>query len=87
MTVVDIKNIERKDVPIYYRRVFTGLAEIELLGKNYIVQIDWTIESSPLGINEVSVNMSEKLDYPLVPLIKGLKSKIESLDAQGKLPL
>jgi hypothetical protein len=86
MTVSDIKNIVRKDVPIYYRRVYTGIAVIEFAGKNQEFRIDWIIEVSPLGTKELSVTVSDKVDYPLLPLIKELKAKIGKLDDEGKLP-
>ena len=87
MTIVEIKDCVRKDVPIYYRRVYTGVAVAELLGKLQDVHIDWTIETSPFGTKEIIVSILDKIDYPLVPLIKELKVKIEALDAEGQLPL
>jgi hypothetical protein len=86
MTVSEIKNVVRKDTPIYYRRVYTGIAVIEVAGKVQELSLDWTIESSPLGTKEVSVTLSEKIDYPLLPLLKELKTTIGSLDDEGKLP-
>jgi hypothetical protein len=86
MTISIIKNIIRKDVPIYYRRVYTGAAVIEIAGKTQEFSIDWTIETSPLGTKDTSVTISDKIDYPLLPLIKELKDKINSLDEEGKLP-
>ncbi|MDR2865489.1 MAG: hypothetical protein LBV68_07775 [Spirochaetaceae bacterium] len=87
MTVTDIKNIERKDVPIYYRRVYSGIAAIEVAGKEQKLCINWTIETSPWGTKELSVTISDKIDYPLIPLIRELKAKIGRLDEEGKLPL
>jgi hypothetical protein len=87
MTVVEIKEIERKDVPIYYRRVYEGMAAVEAAGKMSDIRIAWTIETSPLGIKETAVKMIDTIDYPLIPLLKELKKKIEYLDSEGKLPL
>jgi hypothetical protein len=86
MTVVEIKGMVRKDVPIYYRRVYTGKAVLEIAGKNLEAGIDFTIETSPFGTKETAINLIEKVDYPLVPLMKELKKKIEYLDNEGKLP-
>jgi hypothetical protein len=86
MTVSEIKNIVRKDTPIYYRQVYTGGAVIDVAGKKQSIRIDWTIENSPLGTKEISVTLSDKVDYPLLPLIKELKAKIGVLDNEGKLP-
>lgn len=87
MTVVDIKEMVRKDVPIYYRRMYDGKAVVEFAGQKHDMKINWTIETSPLGIKETVISMTEKIDYPLLPLIREIKKKIESLDSEGKLPL
>jgi hypothetical protein len=87
MTVVEIKDMERKDIPIYYRRAYVGKAVVEIAGKNHDIRINWTIETSPLGSKETAVTMTDEVDYPLVPLLKEIKKKIEHLDSEGKLPL
>ncbi|MDR1148672.1 MAG: hypothetical protein LBK66_08585 [Spirochaetaceae bacterium] len=87
MTVIEIKNMVRKDVPIYYRRAYTGSAIIEIAGKTESMRADWTIETTPLGTKETTVTLTGTIDYPLLPIIKELKKKIEYLDAEGKLPL
>jgi translation initiation factor 1 (eIF-1/SUI1) len=87
MTVIEIKEIERKDAPIYYRRVYEGRAVVEAVGKTSDSRITWKIETSPLGMKETVVKMIDSIDYPLIPLLKELKKKIEYLDSEGKLPL
>jgi hypothetical protein len=86
MEIKRIKNITRKDVPIYYRRLFAGVLEIELLGKILERNIDFTIETMPTGKSQVSVTIAEPLDYPLVPLMQKLKPFILNLDETGDLP-
>jgi hypothetical protein len=86
MKIRRIKNIVRKDVPIYYRRLFTGALELELMGKHLERAIDFTIETMPTGMNEVSVTIADPLDYPLVPLMRELKQFITTLDENGGLP-
>ncbi|MDR3325571.1 MAG: hypothetical protein LBS82_06290, partial [Spirochaetaceae bacterium] len=75
MTVREVKNIVRKDVPIYYRRVYSGIAVVEFVGKSVEFPMDWVIETSPLGTKELSVTLCDKVDYPLLPLIKEIKAK------------
>ena len=86
MTIKQIKNIVRKDVPIYYRRLFSGSIEVELMGKDLERNIDFTIETLPTGMNQVSVTIADPIDYPLVPLMKELKRFITTLDETGGLP-
>jgi hypothetical protein len=86
MKIVQIKNVERKDVPIYYRRLFSGIAEFELLNKSEERAIDFTIETKPTGAKDVFVTMPDPIDYPLVPLMKELKKFLIDLDDTGGLP-
>ncbi|MFP3041781.1 hypothetical protein LQZ19_08150 [Treponema primitia] len=86
MKIKQIKDIVRKDVPIYYRRLFTGILELDLMGKNIDRNIDFTIETLPTGLNQVSVTIAEPVDYPLVPLMRELKQFIADLDDNGGLP-
>ena len=87
MKITDIKNIVRKDVPIYYRRLYTGIAVMELINNSIEVPLDFQIEHKPTGQIEIGVTLSQKVDYPLVPLQKELKKFIGDLDSNGKLPV
>jgi hypothetical protein len=87
MKIQQIRDIIRKDVPIYYRREFSGVLEVELMGKAEERSIDFTIETLPTGMNQVAaIQLGEPLDYPLVPLMKELKQFIGKLDEDGGLP-
>jgi hypothetical protein len=86
MKITTIKDLIRKDVPIYYRRLFSGIAVIELLNKTVESRIDFTIETKPTGLNEVIINSMEPVDYPLIPLTKEVKKIISLLDETGELP-
>jgi hypothetical protein len=86
MKIKQIRNIIRKDVPIYYRRLFTGILELDLMGKSIERNIDFTIETMPTGLNQISITIAEPVDYPLVPLIRELKQFITNLDKSGGLP-
>ena len=87
MKIVEIKNIVRKDVPIYYRRLYSGVAVLELVNKPVETPLDFQIEHKPTGQIEIGITLSQKIDYPLVPLQKELKKFIGDLDSTGKLPV
>ena len=87
MKITDIRNIVRKDVPIYYRRLYSGLAVMELINKPIEVRLDFQIEQKPTGQKDIGITFSDKVDYPLVPLQKELKKFIGDLDSSGKLPV
>ncbi|MDR2630859.1 MAG: hypothetical protein LBC60_08065 [Spirochaetaceae bacterium] len=86
MKILQLKDITRKDVPIYYRRHYSGIAVLELLNKSIERRIDFMIETKPTGVKEISISISEPVDYPLTPLIKELKQFVIKLDDSGGLP-
>ena len=86
MKVINIKSIVRKDVPIYYRRLYTGIAVVELVNNSVEVPLDFQIEHKPTGQTEINITSMGKVDYPYVPLQKELKQFIGALDSDRKLP-
>jgi len=86
MKVIKIKDMIRKDVPIYYRKLFTGVAVIELNSGPSDYRIDFTIEYKPTGHKDISVSFIDSIDYPLVPVSKELKKYIDELETSGALP-
>jgi hypothetical protein len=86
MKVLAINEIVRKDVPIYYRRLFTGIAVLEFLKGPVERRIDFSIETKPTGAKEISITFVDTVDYPLIPLNRELKKFIGHLDVSGGLP-
>ena len=86
MKLHTIKDLVRKDVPIYYRRLYTGVAVIELTKGPADYRIDFAIEHKPTGVKEVTVTLIDKIDYPLIPITKELRQYIDNLDVNGGLP-
>jgi hypothetical protein len=84
--VLEINHIVRKDVPIYYRRLYSGNAVLELINKPVETPVEFQIEHKPTGTTEINVTFPQKPDYPLVPLMKEIKNFIVALDSEGKLP-
>jgi len=87
MKITSMKNLIRKDVPIYYRRLYSGTLEIELINENVECNINFTMETKPTGISEVIINNMDPVDYPLIPLTKAVKQYISMLDDNQGLPL
>jgi hypothetical protein len=86
MKVVAIKDIIRKDVPIYYRLLYTGVAVIELSKGAANYRIDFTIEIKPTGLKDISVTFLDNLEYPLLPVIKELRVMIDRMHEDELLP-
>jgi hypothetical protein len=86
MKIIALKEIERKDVPIYYRRLFSGIVVLDIMDKEAERRIDFSIETKPTGHKEITVTFMEAVDYPLLPLMRKLKKYIDDLDNNGELP-
>jgi len=86
MKVVAVKDVIRKDVPIYYRLLYTGVAVIELAKGTADYRIDFTVEIKPTGFKEISVTFLDALEYPLLPVIKELKVIIDKMHEDELLP-
>nr|AGS53148.1 hypothetical protein [uncultured bacterium contig00060] len=86
MKIVTIKDMIRKDVPIYYRKLYTGVAVIEVNEKQTDYRIDFSIEYKPTGQKEVVITFIDKVDYPLIPINKELKHYIVEMETAGGLP-
>jgi len=86
MKIISIKDMIRKDVPIYYRKLYTGVAVIEMAKGPADYRIDFTIEYKPTGQKDIIVSFIDTVDYPLIPLNRELKQYISDLDSNGGLP-
>ena len=87
MRIIEIKNMTRKDFPIYYRRFYSGIAVFELVNGIVEVPLEFQIENKPTGAKDIITVLAQKIDYPLVPIQKELKKFIGALDSSGKLPI
>ena len=85
MKVTEIRDVVRKDVPIYYRRIYTAVARLELLGAEVDKRVEFSIETKPTGAKEIGVQILDQLDFPLVPVVKELKDFILAMDRSGAL--
>ena len=87
MKVEHINNVERVPLAVDYRRMYRGEARIAIgSAATNPCPIEFVLELSPFGTNEVSVTLLGQTDYPLVPAIKLLKEHISEMDRAGQLP-
>jgi hypothetical protein len=87
MRVLELRDVQRKDTPIYYRRFYTGTLVLELMQKNVERGIDFSVELMPTGHKHITIAFDQPVDYPMVPLLREIKSYIDELDRKGGLPL
>ncbi|HOX18586.1 MAG TPA: hypothetical protein PKW82_09030 [Spirochaetales bacterium] len=86
MRIVELKDLERLDTPIYYRRVYTARAILEWTQRQTSKQVRFAIETTPYGTKEASAEFLEDLEYPLVPALRELKRYVGDLERGGRLP-
>jgi hypothetical protein len=86
MKIITIKDMIRKDVPIYYRKLYTGTAVFETTKGNESFRIDFSIEYKPTGQKDIHITFIDPIDYPLIPIQKDLKKYIDEMDSGGVLP-
>ena len=84
MTVLQIRDIEKKDVPLHYRNEYTGVVDFKTnISGEDSARFNCTIERGPTGAVKMSIDIVDNIDYPLLPLIKGLKEKLLELEKKG----
>ncbi|MDR1894820.1 MAG: hypothetical protein LBQ61_09090 [Spirochaetales bacterium] len=86
MEVLEVQNLVKKDIPLHYRNEYSGkLLFRNPQGKESSVKIEFTLERDAIGNINIDVILVDKPDYPVLALLKNLKSHILDLDRQGKL--
>jgi hypothetical protein len=86
MEVIELRQIQKKDLAILYRREFTAVAAIKHIGTiPQEKRVRFSIEHLPVGGTSIKVTFQDKIDYPLIPAIKSMKSYIANLEREGRL--
>ena len=85
MVVHGIDELIKKDIPLYYRNEYEGVGDLELLGERRRVPVAFSVEIKPDGERIVAVRVKEKLDYPLLPIVRALKETIFAMEKDGRL--
>ncbi|MGL4981903.1 MAG: hypothetical protein ACRC4W_03440 [Treponemataceae bacterium] len=86
MRILEIRDINRDPIPLYYRMIYTALAVIEIPLKVVELPFTFIIETDPIGKKSINVSLNESIDYPLLPVIRDLKTMLTQIEAQG-IPL
>lgn len=86
MKVYSIDQLKKKDIPLYYRNEYEGWGDIEFTaGDRRQIPLEFTIEIKPTGERVIDVKLKDRIDYPLLPVIRALKEKIRILEENGDL--
>ena len=84
MTVTSIQNISLRESPIQYRRVYTADAVLAHVGaEEERLSIEFTVEDTAHSGKVVTVHFLDEPDYPLVPAMKAVRTRLESLETEG----
>ncbi|MBO4629635.1 MAG: hypothetical protein J5687_06750 [Treponema sp.] len=86
MKVVELANLQREDVQIFYIRKYAATAVLDLTARTANVDIEFSIEMNSFGNKDFSLSIKSPIDYPLIPIRKSILEYITNLEMEGKLP-
>ena len=86
MRVIELQNLVREDVQIFYIRKYAATAVLDLTARTANVEIEFSIEMNSFGNKEISLSIKTQIDYPLIPIKKSIIEYITNLEQEGKLP-
>jgi len=86
MKIVGLKELERKNGELHYRKIYTAKAVLQFPQEMIERPIEITIEHTPLGQVQSKVVVKESIGYPLLPVVKELSSYALDLYRKGQLP-
>lgn len=86
MRVVELANLQRKDVQIFYIRKYAATAVLDLTARTANVDIEFSIEMNSFGNKDFTLSIKSQIDYPLIPIRKTILEYITNLEQEGKLP-
>ena len=86
MKVVELANLQREDVQIFYIRKYAATAVLDLTARTAKVDIEFSIEMNSFGNKDFSLSIKSPIDYPLIPIRKSILEYITNLEMEGKLP-
>ena len=87
MTVLELNNVVREPGAIYYIRRYRALAKLKLPTETVDSEIEFSIETGPLGNKEIDIELLNQPNYPALPIKKALKEFINISDSNGTLPI
>lgn len=86
MQLLKIYNITKKDIPIYYRNDYSAVSDFSLIGNKIVtVALFFSIEMEPTGEKRINLQITDTVDYPIIPLFRALKEEIMNLEKKGEL--
>ncbi len=87
MTVLELKDVHREPGAIYYIRRYKATANLKLPTETVDSNIEFSIETGPLGNKKIEIDLLTQPNYPAIPIIKALKEYILEHDNSGTLPI
>ena len=86
MKVMELANLKREDVQIFYIRKYAATAVLDLTARTANVDIEFSIEMNSFGNKDFTLSIKSQIDYPLIPIRKTILEYITNLEQEGKLP-
>jgi hypothetical protein len=86
MKVVELRELSRRDSPVFYIKELTAVAVVEWGTRLSESDIAITLEHKPLGPPDVRVHLLDAVEWPTLPVIHAIKDYVTDLERSGRLP-
>jgi len=86
MKVVELRDLNRRESPVFYIKELTAVAVIEWNQRQSESDIAITLEHKPIGPPDVHVHLLDSVDWPALPVIHAIKDYVTELERSGRLP-
>lgn len=87
MTVESLEDVQLIESPIRYRRQYTATAILSYRQRaSEQTSVTFTLEHTAHGHVQIRVTLQDEIRYPLLPVVRQIKSHIDQLEREGQLP-
>ncbi|MFQ3621297.1 MAG: hypothetical protein SNJ78_10200 [Spirochaetales bacterium] len=83
MKIVDLKDIQRKNDTLEYRKVYFARVVLQFPQETIECPVEIVFEHTPFGQVHTKVHLKQSLPYPLLPILKNISSYANQLYQKG----
>jgi hypothetical protein len=85
MKVVELREIRRRETHLHYIREFTAVAVLESNAAKCVKNVSFTVEHKALGPPDINVRVLDSVDWPLLPVVRAIRTHLYDLERKGNL--
>lgn len=86
MKLIDIDRLKPIESHIHYIKIYKGSAILmDMQHRIHRFNVEFTIEYKPIGNPEIQIKFIDHPHFPIINIVKKMKTKILDLDTKGIL--